>query len=61
MNIIMKAVIDYFEMVIQGSKILIEYFFSPQGIDYFVNGGGWLVFLKGVLKGIFEARYGLPF
>jgi hypothetical protein len=61
MNVLINALFSFFSNYIAGSKILLDYFTSPAFFDYFFNGGGWMVFMKGVLKGIYEARYGVYF
>ncbi len=58
---IIDAILSYITNLALGAKMLTEMIFSPEGMDYMINGGGWLVFLKGVLKGIIEARYGIYF
>ncbi len=35
-----------------------DLFLSEQAFNYFFNEGGWLVFLRGVLRGIHIARFG---
>ena len=61
MNALINALFSFFSKYIAGSKILLDYLTSLAFCDYFFNGGGWMVFMKGVLKGIYEARYGVYF
>lgn len=53
--------LDFITTLLQGTKTLAELLLSEQAIHYFFYEGGWEVFLRGVLKGITEARYGIYF
>ena len=58
----MSIMINYFSDLIStmfgGAKVLSELLFSDEAIYWFFYEGGWMTFLKGVLRGMHIARFG---
>ena len=58
MSIMINFITDYVSTMIEGSKLLADLLFSEQAIYHFFYEGGWMVFLRGILRGIHIARFG---
>lgn len=56
MEILFNYIRDYIYILIEGTKALGGFFLNPEKFDdimrFMTYGGGWRVFLEGMLKGM---------